>query len=592
MQGEFDPGRLAREALARRVTKNGHVARSKRPEEGQDHPQIQQESGTDGCAWESPVPLGGQFSVPNFPVACLPSCLSEWVSAEAEATQTPADLAAMLALSICGAALAKRIRVLIRQGWSEPLNLFTVAALAPGERKSAVFSDAMLPVQTYEKAELDRMGPEIAELASKHRALEKRLKHLEDRSAKAKTSEERSKFTDEAKELAKELESHSVPDTPRFYCDDVTPEKLVKLLARQGGRMLLAAPEGTAFEIAKGRYSDAANFEVFLKGHSGDSLRVDRVSRDSDIVDQPALSLALAVQPDVIRGLADQATMRARGFLARFLFSLPKSKVGRRKIPCPAIPAAVAQKYHDIVLDLWRIQGIVDEHGKPAPNWIHFSQDADHELREFERWLEPLLAEGEELSYLSGWANKLAGAIARITGIIHVAGAISEGHSWEVPIKFDTICKAIQLGRDYLLPHAFAAFGLMEADKSLADAQHVWDRIEKHLSERSESSESALPLLSRRDIHQLVRTRYRFARADELDPVLVLLEKHGYLRPVGQGEAGRGHSSPLLVINPKALVKKKTGSPCTHYSHYPHSPHIHEGNAIDMEDEPGGVDHE
>ena len=71
--------------------------------------------------------------------------------------------------------------------------------------------------------------------------------------------------------------------------------------------MLLASAEGTAFEIAKGRYSETANFDVFLKGHAGDPLRVGRISRDSEAVNSPALSCALAVQPDVISGLAEQA---------------------------------------------------------------------------------------------------------------------------------------------------------------------------------------------------------------------------------------------------------------------------------------------
>src|SRR5262245_8240777 len=127
---------------------------------------------------------------------------------------------------------------------------------------------------------------------------------------------------------AAELVAFAVPEPPQFFCDDITPEELGRLLARQGGRVLQAGPEGTAFEIAKGRYSEAPNFDVYLKGHAGDPLRVNRVGRGYDVVDRPALSLALAVQPDVIAGLASEATLRQRGFLARFLYSAPASLVG------------------------------------------------------------------------------------------------------------------------------------------------------------------------------------------------------------------------------------------------------------------------
>src|SRR5262249_3804913 len=213
------------------------------------------------------------------------------------------------------------------------------------DRKTAVFGDALAPVVEYEAQVKERMAPNIAELASEHRVMEAKLKWLEGKAAKAKDGRgendpaaapaqqrEADDLGQQAKELAKELTRHHVPDEPRMFCDDVGPEKLAQLICRQGGRMLLAAAEGTAFEICKGRYSETANFDVYLKGHAGDPLRTDRIGRDDDIVDDPAISLALAVQPDVIRGLAEQTIMRGRGFLARFLYALPTSKVGHRNV--------------------------------------------------------------------------------------------------------------------------------------------------------------------------------------------------------------------------------------------------------------------
>jgi len=268
-------------------------------------------------------------------VQYLPSWLADWVLAEAEATLTPPDLAACLALALVGAALARKVRVTIRRGWTEPANVFNVVCLPPGERKSAVFAHATAPMLDFEVTERQRMEPIVAEKASEHRVMEAKLKALETKAAKAKkpakgedTAEdatEAEQARQEAIQLAKDLARHVVPDPPQLFCDDVTPEALGKLLVRQGGRMLLASAEGTAFEIAKGRYSETANFDVFLKGHAGDPLRVGRIGRDSEAIDHPALSCALAVQPDVISGLAEQATMRGRGFLARWLYSLPVS---------------------------------------------------------------------------------------------------------------------------------------------------------------------------------------------------------------------------------------------------------------------------
>jgi hypothetical protein len=70
-------------------------------------------------------------------------------------TQTPPDLAATLALACLSTAAGGRVSVLVRPeiGWREPVNLYMVAALAPGSRKSPVFSNLTSPI-TAAEAEL------------------------------------------------------------------------------------------------------------------------------------------------------------------------------------------------------------------------------------------------------------------------------------------------------------------------------------------------------------------------------------------------------------------------------------------------------
>jgi replicative DNA helicase len=53
-----------------------------------------------GRGWEPPVPFGATGNLPAFPVQVLPGWLGEHVAAVATATQTPPDLAGMLALAV------------------------------------------------------------------------------------------------------------------------------------------------------------------------------------------------------------------------------------------------------------------------------------------------------------------------------------------------------------------------------------------------------------------------------------------------------------------------------------------------------------
>lgn len=488
---------------------------------------------------------------PPFPRGELPSWMDEWAHYEATATQTPLALAASVVMGVVAGGVGGKVRCSPRPGWTEPLNMFFVTALPPGERKTAVVDHGIAPVQEFEAEAVERAEPIIAGIASEHRMLEAKMKALEQKAAKAEDPGEAAKLRQDAKALAKELAAHHVPASPKFLCDDSTPEKLIQDMAQQGGRMLQASPEGTAFEIAKGRYSETANFDVYLKGHAGDYLRTSRISRDDDIVPRPALTCVLAVQPDVIRGLAENTTMRGRGFLARWLYSIPTSLVGARNVATEPVPDSITRAYYRNVVKIWGIEMQAGVNGKLEPTLLEFTRDADGILQDFERWLEPQLGPEGELSQLAGWANKLAGAAVRIAGIIHIAEAIGLERPWEFPVQAGTVGRAVRLARDYFLPHAKAAFGIMGADSRIDTALRVAKWFREQL-EYVEYVESAPPTFSRRDIHQ--GNRRLFSTVEELDPTLKLLHAQGYIRPVpGSGKPGRGRRGPVFEVNPVFL---------------------------------------
>ena len=119
------------------------------------------------------------LDLPDFPTHALPDVLRQWVEAESHATQTPADLAGLLALAVCSACIARRVVVEPRPGWREPVNLFVAVLLEPGNRKSAVFADAMKPLRELEAELIEAARPEVARAQSDRRQDEGRLRKLE-----------------------------------------------------------------------------------------------------------------------------------------------------------------------------------------------------------------------------------------------------------------------------------------------------------------------------------------------------------------------------------------------------------------------------
>ena len=101
--------------------------------------------------WEPPIPFGVAGEVPAFPVEVLPGWLGEYVAAVATATQTPPDLAGMLALAVLATVAAGAVEVEPRPGWREPLCLFVAVGMDAGARKSSVFTALTRPVADFER---------------------------------------------------------------------------------------------------------------------------------------------------------------------------------------------------------------------------------------------------------------------------------------------------------------------------------------------------------------------------------------------------------------------------------------------------------
>lgn len=486
---------------------------------------------------EAPVPLA-EYDLPPFPTDALPTWLQLFVEAEGEATQTPSDLCGMLVLSVLATALAKKAKVKVNPGWMEPLNIYAAVSLPPGTRKSAVFRDVAAPLEVWERDEALRLGPAIAEGRERADILRKTLEETKRRAAKEDPAR-REGLMKESLELAQQIEGSYVPFAPRLIADDCTPERLATLLAHNGGRMAVLSAEGGIFEILAGRYSTNVmpNLEVFLKGHSGDTLRVDRVNRPPEFMPSPALTLGLCVQPDVIQSLRAKPGFRGRGFLGRILYALPKSSLGHRDTDPPAVPDSVRANYREHVLTLLRMRPNVYQEPSPEPGILTLHPGAKELVLNFAKRLEPLLAEGGKLGYMTDWAGKLTGTVVRIAGLLHLASHVAEEEPWEFPIETRTVESAIRIG-DYLIPHAQAAYAEMNADPATEKARRIldWMRVERVQS------------FSKRDLQRGIRS----LQAKDLDDPLNLLAAHGFIREkeTERPRTGRPRSQ-CFEVNPQ-----------------------------------------
>lgn len=481
--------------------------------------------------WPEPIALTWG-KVPVFPAHRLPPWLNDYVCALAVALQVPVDMPAMLTLSVLAAAAGGRVVVEVRPGWIEPLNLYTAVAMAPGERKTPVFKRVIVPLEAAERLAVDKAKPEIIEAKVRHHTAKAKADKANDDAARASTeaSDEATHF---ATQMALIAEAITVPTMPRLLADDATPEALASLLCEQGGRLAMFSDEGEVFSMIAGRYSNSGpNLGVYLKGHVGSPLRVDRKGRDPEFIEAPALTLGLTIQPAMLSTISGINGARGRGLLGRFLWSVPLSNMGRRESDTKPVPPIVEERYVDEVTVL---VSTFAEWTDPAV--LVFSPGADAAMLAFQRDLEPRLGAEGDLHHIQDWASKLAGAVARIAALLHLASNVRTG--FKEPVSALLMDDAVEIAQRYLIPHALIAFDLMEANPAIDSAVAVLGWVSRR--ER----------FTRRDIYKAYQ--YRFKVVANVDPVLDLLSDCGYIREVPPEKAtGRGRPpGSTYIVNPR-----------------------------------------
>ncbi len=487
--------------------------------------------------WEDLVPLDAT-NLPRLDLAHLPDWAGEFAEAISEATETPPELAAAMVLVTCATATARSLQVLVKPGYIEPCNLWVVAALPPGNRKSAVQTAATKPLISWERIQATELESEILRVTSEQKTLESRAKEMRSQAARCSNNLKARDLLAKIAELEKEIPE--IPIQPQIWTSDATPERLGSLLADQKECMAWLSSEGGVFDMLAGRYSNGIpNLDLILKAHSGDSERVDRGSRPPIFLHQPRLSIGLSPQPDVLHGLASKQGFRGRGLLGRFLYLLPPSPLGYRKLNTTAVPKIINERYEAGLCAILNWNPDINEDGREQPHQLKMSPDALSLWSEYAHAIEKLMRPNGDLENFTDWAGKAPGAAARIAGTLH---AIQHAHGkpWKEAISGDTMTDALEI-MAVVMRHSLAALDMMGADPTIGAARQVWNWIERQ----------RLPHFTQREAFNALRST--FPRVKFLKEALDALSERGYIRVIEpnaeKGKAGRPRS-PRIQVRP------------------------------------------
>lgn len=189
---------------------------------------------------------------------------------------------------------------------------------------------------------------------------------------------------------------------------------------------------GQFYTTLAGRYSNTLSIDTILKAYSGDRIRVDRKGRESEVIDNPTLTLLLSAQSNVLEGLMQNDAFKSRGLTARILYSKPKSKIGTRSFETPDLPDDLKTAYKKLISVLLHIP---IPQNRLVPK-IRLSPKAYQEISGFFDWVEPRLV--DSLEPLDGWGEKFIGNTLRISGLLYCVQ--NKEQSEHIAISQDTEC--------------------------------------------------------------------------------------------------------------------------------------------------------
>jgi hypothetical protein len=505
--------------------------------------------------WPAEPDVPGTAALDPLPVDALPPAYAAHVRGVARSLQVPADLPLMLGLGTVSATVAGRVEVRVRDGWTEPVGIYTACVLPPASRKSPAYSVMTAPLREWEAEEVRRQAPLVLAARDVVDVAEKYLERLKTDAAKPPPKGKARPTPEDIENARDELEAAraKVPPDGRLLAGDITPEAMVQRMAAQGGRLAILEPEPGPLQLLAGRYSDSARLDELKKAWSGEALTVDRVGRAPLRVSRPALTLALCLQPGVLARLENREAFRGEGVLGRILWCQPPHGLGSRRTGSDVLPMdeRAAGGVVRIVRMLCALgPADVEDDGTERAHIVRLSAEALDVLHAYEAELEPELADGGRLEAVRDWAGKACGQAVRVAALLELAARAEDSRPLTgEPIGPWAMEGGVRLMRA-LTTHALAVLAPVDRRSSLLAY------VLRRAVELPEGS-------TLRDLYEGTKGRAAIDSVEDLRILVDDLAERGCLRLCRQPSNGGRPPSPIIEIHPALCesIRKSRTSP-------------------------------
>ncbi len=278
--------------------------------------------------------------------------------------RTPETLVGCCLLGILSASIGKGLQVQSASNRLTRGNLYILASAESGSGKSETFRYVARPFQEFETETIRAWEQhERPGLLADKDLLESDIAATKKKQA-AKGGMGRNEARQQIRDLRAELQKvEESLRPPALSCEDVSTEQLAALLAANDEQLAsLSADARGVVDNLMGRYTQgkATDEAIYLKAYSGDTHRVDRISRPPVVLEGPCLVALWLGQPDKLELLLGSQSLSDGGLLPRFLVCHTRCEPQEIGEDTQAIPASVGLAYRSLIRELLTVFRLSD----------------------------------------------------------------------------------------------------------------------------------------------------------------------------------------------------------------------------------------
>lgn len=369
--------------------------------------------------------LPERMNSPSFPTSNLPPVLRRVTEATAATLNVPEILPASAALAVISAAMGKGLEVESGPGRRLRGNLFLLVSAPSGAGKSSVLQEMIEPMRDIEEfLQVCDPGP-VADDAGNGEEV---------RFAGAPPFLVARPDASQRRAGGSRHRHQRVPR--RLICENITGPALASLLVANGESTFnVSAEAGNLLDEAGRAASDLGL--LLLKGYSGDPVVIDRLTRDSDHLESPCISVFWLCQPHRLDRFLSRERSLEDGLIARFLVAHSEARMTPLGDELPGeIPVGVKDAYGAVVNDLFRTYHSI----RNGTRTVRVSPGGFEVLKEYHN---QCTAQWDELARLRPCVARWPEQARRLALVLHAAE--HGGRSHQQPLSEATARAAVDL---------------------------------------------------------------------------------------------------------------------------------------------------